>query len=168
LGVPIRTPRRIVVLAGVLLAGVPAIARADCAADCASAYRSCGDDPDVCLSQQGVCLSRCGLGGGERHGAIAYSPEREVYGYSYDFGSANEAAAAALGNCREQDRKADDCEVMVTFHNACGALALGDNGAYGTAWGWSKREAGTKAVTECRPYGGTSCKVEREVCSGTR
>lgn len=152
---------------GILLAAIPAPARADCAADCSSAYRSCAGDPDSCLSQQGVCLSRCGLEA-QRHGAIAYSARKEVYGYSYDFGSSEEAAAAAVSNCREQDEAADDCEVLVWFHNACGALALGDDGAYGSAWGSSQREAGAKALVECRPYGGTSCKLAREVCSGAR
>jgi serine/threonine-protein kinase len=152
----------------VLLAAASA-SWADCASDCSGAYRSCRGNPDTCLSQQGVCLARCGGGAAAvRHGAIAYSERKEVYGYSKDFGSAREAASAAVNNCRKEDVGAGDCKVVVTFHNACGALALGNDGAYGSAWAMSQREASSKALVECRPYGGTSCKVESQVCSGAR
>lgn len=161
-------PRLIAALAGIALATLAAPARADCASDCESAYYSCGGDRDFCLSQQGVCLSRCGLESGERYGAIAYSARKGVYGYSYDYDSRNEAAAVALGYCRKQDRDAGDCEVLLTFSNACGALALGDEGAWGSSWGWTAREADANAVAECRPYGGASCRVERTVCSGVQ
>ncbi|MGH9366161.1 MAG: DUF4189 domain-containing protein [Thermoanaerobaculia bacterium] len=115
------------------------------------------------MSQQGICLNRCTVDR-ERHGAIAYSANKGVYGYSHDVGSSSDAAAAAVRNCRNQENGADDCKVVVTFRNACGALALGKNGAYGSAWGMSQREASAKALVECRPYGGTSCKIERQVC----
>lgn len=159
------TPGRIAALITCLLLAAPSLTWADCAADCGAAYRSCRGNPDSCLSQQGVCLSRCGLER-ERHGAIAYSPLKEVYGYSYDHGSAGAASEAAIGNCRKEDRGASDCKVLVRFHNACGALARGDKGAYGSAWGMSQREAAAKALNECRPHGGNSCKIERQVCSG--
>jgi hypothetical protein len=99
-------------------------------------------------------------------GAIAYSSRKGVHGYSFDFGSVNAASQAALLNCRNQEKGADDCRVLVTFHDACGALALGGNGAYGSAWGLSQREASAKALVECRPHGGNGCKIERQVCSG--
>ena len=156
---------RVGVLATVMLFAAPLASQADCAADCSAAYRSCRGDPDSCLSAQGVCLNRCTVDR-ERHGAIAYSAKKEVYGYSYDVGSSNEAAAAALRNCRNQGKGADDCKVVVTFRDACGALALGDNGAYGSAWALSRRDAAVKALAECRPHGGSSCKIERQVCSG--
>jgi uncharacterized protein DUF4189 len=38
--------------------------------------------------------------------------------------------------------------------------------AYGSAWGRSSREASAKALNECRPHGGASCKIYRQVCSG--
>ena len=148
---------------------------ADCAADCSAAYRSCGGNPDTCLSQQGVCLNRCtledrrpGATEAQRHGAIAYSALKNVYGYSQDHGSSRPAADAAVADCRKKNRGASDCKVLVTFHNACGALALGNDGAYGSAWGLSQREAANKAVAACRPHGGGSCKIERQVCAGAR
>jgi len=161
--------RRVVAaVAGIALAAIATHARADCASDCESAYYSCSGDTDFCLSQQGVCLSRCGLESSELYGAIAYSARKGVYGYSYDYDSAREAAAVALGYCREQDPDAGDCEVLLTFSNACGALALGDEGAWGSSWGWTAREADANALAECRPYGGASCEVAQEVCSGVR
>ena len=161
-------PLRIAVLAAILLVSAPLAVWADCAADCAAAYYSCAgrSNPDSCLSQQGICLNRCTVNR-ERHGAIAYSASKEVYGYSYDLGSPSDATAVAVRNCRSQQTGAGDCKVVVVFHDACGALALGNNGAHGSAWGSSRREASAKALAECRPYGGASCKIERQVCSGT-
>jgi hypothetical protein len=161
------TAIRIIVLAAIGLIAASSPSWADCASDCSSAYRSCSGNPDTCLSQQGVCLSRCGLEA-ERHGAIAYSALKTVYGYSRDYGSSRAAADAAVANCRKENKGASDCKVLVTFRNACGALALGNKGAYGSAWGLSQREAANKALTECRPYGGASCKIEGQVCSGAR
>ena len=160
--------RLALLIVSLVVAAAPPAARADCASDCAAAYRSCRGNPDTCLGQQGVCLNRCGLDGqGPSHGAIAYSVGKQVYGYSHSFGSAKAAGSAAVGNCRKEDQGASDCKVVVTFHDACGALARGDGGAYGSAWGMSRREASTKALEACRPHGGASCKVERQVCSGT-
>jgi hypothetical protein len=105
---------RWIVSAVFLLMATPFAAGADCATECSAAYRSCQGNPDSCLSQQGVCLSRCGLEH-ERHGAIAYSV---------------------------------------------------DKGAYGSAWGMSQHEAAAKALGECRPHGGKSCQIKRQVCSG--
>jgi uncharacterized protein DUF4189 len=160
---------RLIVVAAILPLLSPSPARADCASDCQASYRSCRGNPDSCLSAQGVCLNRCSLGGTrERHGAIAYSSRKEVYGYSHDYDSARGAGDAAVRNCRGQERGADDCRVLVTFHDACGALALGDRGAHGSAWALSGREASAKALAECRPHGGASCKIQREVCSGAK
>ena len=158
---------RIIVLVATGLIAAASLSWADCAADCSAAYRSCSGNPDTCLSQQGVCLSRCGLEA-ERHGAIAYSALKKVYGYSRDYGSSRAAADAAVANCRKENKGASDCKALVTFRNACGALALGNKGAYGSAWGPSQREATNKALVECRPYGGASCKIEGQVCSGAR
>ena len=150
-----------------LLVAAPLATWADCISDCSSAYYSCRGNQDICLGQQGVCLSRCGLeGGSERHGAFAYSALKGAYGYSYDYGSSKAAESAAVRNCRKQDTGASDCKVLVTFYNACGALARGDKGAHGAALGMSQREAAAKALDACRPRGGNSCKIERQVCTG--
>jgi len=112
---------RIAVLAGLLLVSNPLAARADCASDCQASYHNSlrGSNADSCLSAQGVCLNRCTLNRPrDRHGAIAYSSRKEVFGYSHDYDSARAAGDAALRTCRGQERGADDCRVLVTFHNA--------------------------------------------------
>ena len=55
--------------------------------------------------------------------------------------------------------------MLVTFYNACGALARGDKGAHGSDWGHTGREASAKALEKCREHGGDSCKIDRQVCS---
>jgi hypothetical protein len=161
-----KAPIRVAVLTAILLVAAPLAARADCAADCTSRYYDCtrGDNDSFCLGQQGVCLNGCTLAR-EHHGAIAYSAHKKVHGYSFDYDSLAAAREAALRNCRHEDDGAEDCRLLVTFHDACGALALGDDGAYGSAWGLTQREASAKALGECRPHGGDSCKIKREVCS---
>lgn len=162
---------RIAVMAGLLSVSSPLPAGADCASDCEAAYRSCRGNPDSCLAAQGVCLNRCTLDRGqsrERHGAIAYSARTQVHGYSYGYESEKAASDVAVQNCRRQDPGARDCQVAVTFHNACGALARGEKGAHGADWGHSGREASTKALVKCRARRGDSCKIDRQVCSGAR
>ena len=159
---------RVVVLAALFLTLSPSLAHADCADDCQAAYRSCRGNPDSCLGAQGVCLTRCTLDGGqsgERHGAIAYSARTQLHGYSYGYESEKVASNVAVQNCRRQDKGADDCRVLVTFYNACGALARSDKGAHGSDWGHTGREASAKALEKCRKHGGDSCKIDRQVCS---
>jgi hypothetical protein len=162
---------RFAVIGGLLLALGSPPAHADCADDCAAAYRGCRGNPDSCLAAQGVCLNRCTLDRGpgrERHGAIAYSARTQVHGYSYGYESEKAAGDVAVQNCRRQDRGASDCQIAVTFYDACGALARGDKGIHGADWGHSGREASTKALVKCRARGGDSCKIDRQVCSGAR
>jgi hypothetical protein len=160
----------IAVLAGFLAIANPLLARADCASSCEAAYRSCRGNPDSCLAAQGVCLNRCtldrGQGGGDRHGAIAYSARTQYHGYSYGYESEKAAGDTAIGNCRRQDRGATDCQIAVSFSNACGALARGDKGIHGADWGQTGREAAAKALAKCRARGGDGCKIDRQVCSG--
>ena len=157
----------ILVAAAGLLISSSSPARADCASDCAASYRSCRGNPDSCLAAQGVCLNRCTLDRGqsrERHGAIAYSTRTQFHGYSYGYESEKAASSVAVGNCKRQDSGATDCRVLVTFYNACGALARGDKGAHGAEWGHTGREAAAKALEKCRARGGDSSTIERHDC----
>ena len=160
-----------IAVAGLLVVSSLSSAHADCASNCEAAYRSCRGNPDSCLAAQGVCLNRCTLDRGqsrERHGAIAYSARKQVHGYSYGYESEKAASAVAVQNCRRQDPGAGDCQIAVTFYDACGALARGEKGTHGADWGHSGREASTKALAKCRARGGESCKIDRQVCSGAR
>jgi len=109
------------------------------------------------------CEARCRDGGepGPSFGVIAYSRSTGAVGWSYSFGLERAANAAALANCA---RLARDCEVIVSFHDTCAALAVG---AGVVAWAWaapqSRAEAAAKA--ECLKNGGKSCQVEALACS---
>ena len=96
----------------------------------------------------------------EYYGAIAYSPSKRAHGWSYDYPSRRDAERRALVLC---ERHADDCIVPVWFRNACGALAVGDDG-YGSGWGSSRKSAEAQAIQSCRRYSG-HCAVIRWVCT---
>lgn len=76
-------------------------------------------------------------------GAIAYEPARRAVGYSYDLKSAREAKVEALKQCGEAA-----CEVLVSFRNACGAIAQGPGKPFAVT-GVTRAEAQTKALRRC-------------------
>lgn len=94
-------------------------------------------------------------------GAIAYSTSSGSNGFSYGFGSRGQAERAALGNCAAF---AGDCQVLVYFYNACGALAVGRHLGYGYAWNARRSAAKAAALANCRVNDG-GCRVVRWVCS---
>jgi hypothetical protein len=96
------------------------------------------------------------------YGSIAYSPSTDIDGYSYNYPNNGAAQQRALKYCRAQ---AADCKVVVNFHNACGALAVGDGTGWGAAWVAGRRAAENKALANCGAYT-TNCYVKRWVCSG--
>lgn len=159
---------RVAVLSGVLLVFFPLLASADCGDDCQSAYRNClsVSDSRSCSVQLSTCTQTC-VFHSERHGAIAYSESKRTYGYSYDYDRSADAKRAAVKYCRDSVKGgASDCRVVISFWNACGAIALAKDGSYGADWGPTKKEAAAKALNVCKPYGGRNCKVEEVVCSG--
>lgn len=89
-------------------------------------------------------------------GAIAYEPARRAVGYSYDFKSAREAKTEALRQCGESA-----CEVLVSFRNACGAVALGPGKPFAVT-GTTRSEAQTKALRRC---GDKACQIVAWACT---
>jgi hypothetical protein len=89
-------------------------------------------------------------------GAIAYEPARRAVGYSYDFKSAREAKLEALRQCAEPT-----CEVVVSFHNACGAVAQGQGRPFAVT-GTTRAEAETKALRLC---GQKACAIVAWACT---
>lgn len=87
------------------------------------------------------------------------------YGYAYGYGSMGQAKAEALSQCaKEGDRT---CQVVVTVHAGCGALAVSaDCGSRGWAYAGSRGEAERLAMKECFQHGGRGCTVRRWVCDG--
>ena len=90
------------------------------------------------------------------HGAIAYEPGGRATGYSYDFKSAREARVEALRQCGEPA-----CEVLVSFHNACGAVAQGPDRPIAVT-GATRAEAQAKALRRC---GHKACQIVAWACT---
>jgi len=90
------------------------------------------------------------------YGAIAYEPSRRATGYSYDFKSAREAKVEALKQCRDPG-----CEVLLSFHNACGAIAQGPGKPFAVT-GATRDETQTKALRLC---GHKACEIVAWACT---
>lgn len=80
----------------------------------------------------------------DRFGAIAYSTSTGKSGSSWNFRLLGEAYNRALEECAR-----DDCEIATWFKNACGALAVGDNGCWEAHWGANRSDAEAKALNSC-------------------
>jgi hypothetical protein len=102
--------------------------------------------------------SRGGGGLGDHFGAIAFSKNTGTLGYSYDYGSDGAAQQAALQSC------GNDCAVVVSFINACGALAVGAGRGYGTGWAQSREEAESIALRYCASNT-SECGISRWTCT---
>lgn len=94
-------------------------------------------------------------------GAIAYSPSTGATGWSYDAVNEVDAELRALGFC---DENADDCESVITFREACGAVARGANGGWGADWGIDGEIAQELALAQCAQHD-DGCRVIRWQCS---
>lgn len=141
-----------------------------CQARCDSNYYFCnrgGASPGErsCATGRSTCYTRCRGSSGPSYGAIAFSGSADVHGFSRNHDSRARAEAEALAHCRTWGRGAEDCKVLLWFHDRCAALATGDNGAHGSAHDPQRRAAANRALAECRPLGGASCRIVREVCS---
>src|SRR3990172_7569371 len=90
------------------------------------------------------------------YGAIAYEPGRRATGYSYDFKTAREAKIEALKQCRDPA-----CEVLVSFRNACGAIAQGPGKPFAVT-GTTRAEAQAKALRRC---GHQACEIVAWACT---
>lgn len=95
------------------------------------------------------------------YGAIAYSKTTREQGYVYDLESQEEAESTALTLCSDL---ASDCEAVNWFRNACGALAVSSEGAWGTDWGEDEGTAEKKALKACGEYA-KDCQIVRWVCT---
>ncbi|MCA6517862.1 MAG: DUF4189 domain-containing protein, partial [Pseudanabaena sp. M110S1SP2A07QC] len=84
-------------------------------------------------------------------------------GYSWNYSTRAAAENRAISEC-ESISGAGDCEVLIWTRNACMSIAEGSNGAAGTAWSTSRRQAESKARQVCRDYDGVDCRVTRTIC----
>jgi Domain of unknown function (DUF4189) len=95
-------------------------------------------------------------------GAIALSPSTGATGYTWDNVSEVDAELRALEFC---DTNASDCESVVTFRNACGAVAWGTNHGWGSGWDTDEESARQTAMNECS-LRDDGCRILRWQCSG--
>ena len=94
-------------------------------------------------------------------GAIAYSQKTGSMGWSYNYKSQWKAEQVALKKCYKY---ASDCKIATWFRNACGAIAVGQNGGWGAHWGNSAKNAQWRAKKTCQKYD-SYCQVKRWVCT---
>jgi Domain of unknown function (DUF4189) len=97
----------------------------------------------------------------DTYAAIAYSPSTGAYGYGYGFSSRAAAELEALDQCSGRDAR-----VVVWTRNSYCALAVGDDGAYGSAWGTSPSIARNIALQKCRDNDGVRPHIVVTVYSG--
>ncbi len=105
-------------------------------------------------------------------GAIAYSPSDGLYGISQQTVNIEAAEQEAMGNCAVL-AGGRNCRVVISYGNACAALAVSADGAWGADSAITTRgeltkginEAFAKARAQCQARGGTSCGLEQATCS---
>ncbi len=95
----------------------------------------------------------------DKYGAIAYSEETGHWGTAYDYSSQAAAEESALRRCGSAG-----CRIVLWFRNACGALAVGDDGTLGWGWAGSRARAEVIALTECSARG-SGCRILCWACT---
>jgi hypothetical protein len=90
------------------------------------------------------------------YGAIALQRETGQFGYAHDVATSRAAKIEALKQCADPR-----CEVVVSFSNACGALARGSK-KYFPATGAVRQEAETKALRLCAAR---ECEIVAWACT---
>src|SRR5438552_18761583 len=92
-----------------------------------------------CKALLALAFSITGLAGqpcADQFAAIAYSPTTGATGWSYGYSDLGDAQIAATSNCNLAD-----AVVLTWSRNSWCALAKGDDGSYGYAWGNTQEEA---------------------------
>ncbi|MFA5949023.1 MAG: DUF4189 domain-containing protein [Hyphomicrobium sp.] len=79
--------------------------------------------------------------------------------WAHSYPSRAAAEQAALSTCP------GSCKIAIWVQNACAAIAVGERGAWGTAWHSNRRHAEQASVVHCRQYGDQGCAVRQWICS---
>ncbi|URL59527.1 DUF4189 domain-containing protein [Luteibacter flocculans] len=93
-------------------------------------------------------------------GAIVLDAKGGAKGTATDQTSKAAAIRIAMDECRATGAR--NCEVKLTYHNQCAAVAWGDE-SYGIAHDPSLQGASQAAVESCST-GGTGCKTVYTAC----
>ena len=91
-------------------------------------------------------------------GAVGIGPTGAA-GYSFDYGSEGDAIRRVQAECGGR------CTEIKSFYNTCGAMAQGNNGAWGFGWASTLAQAKANAVGYCR-QNGSGCAVRVHACTG--
>ena len=142
--------------------------RADCISDCLAAQDCSLSYSGACSNALSSCSQRC-VGGGESsgggYGAIAYDRTSGAYGYAFQYPDETSAGDFALSKCAEHG---EGCAVIVTFENACAALAIGKKEGAPASYthvSASEEVAKSKAIADCTAGGLADCEVQVWSCS---
>jgi hypothetical protein len=92
----------------------------------------------------------------ELFGAIALGRKSDRFGYSYDWQNPTQANQKALRECGSPD-----CQVVLTFHGGCGAVAEGPSRT-GLGTGKTRSLAEQAALQVCNEPG---CRVTVWACN---
>ncbi|GEO83074.1 MULTISPECIES: DUF4189 domain-containing protein [Alphaproteobacteria] len=120
--------------------------------------------PQSCLAVLAFTILTPAAAFADSYGAIAYSPSTRADGWSHSFSTRADAERRALREC---SNRASGCRVAIWFKNGCGALAVGQDGGWGSGWGGDRRRAELEAISVCNQHA-AQCRVTRWVCSGAQ
>lgn len=144
---------------GLAAAGAPA--RAEDVNQCIDrCFGGVGDQPGF-TSLRDMCVQQCGKNA-TPYGAIAYGAESQAVGWSYDYRTKGDAERRALTDCAQNG---DDCKVVVSLFNSCGAVAAGDNKHFAVVQASKGEQAQANAIAACTKQGGTNCEVQAWSCA---
>ncbi|MCY3702209.1 MAG: DUF4189 domain-containing protein [Rhodospirillales bacterium] len=119
----------------------------------------------ICALAAVIIGSSAPLHAEEPFGSIALSRDSLgsfAWGIAWNPESAPEAEAESLVLCETHGGR--DCQVVGQSRKACGALAIGKDGGYGTGWGVLRAAAAQEALAECRAES-AQCQLELARCS---
>ena len=118
-------------------------------------------DSGYCIIQRQECAGQNKQS--QTYGAIAYSEENRS-GAAWDRQTQADADSGAIRFCIQDG--GTGCKVVKQFWGKfCGAVANASNGTWGSGSGYTNNEAGVDAVSTCRNFGGTDCKVKQVGCN---
>ncbi|HLJ19846.1 MAG TPA: DUF4189 domain-containing protein [Stellaceae bacterium] len=99
----------------------------------------------------------------DSYGAIAYGPKSSAWGSASGEGTAEAAQQKAVSFCA---RHADDCRVVATFSNSCGAVAVVEaTGATFLATNEKRGTAENQARLACTQKNPSGCRVAASICA---
>src|SRR5579872_882760 len=139
--------------------GAPA--RASCFEDCQNTCRGLNG-----LVTSDECVNTCSRQYCEKrekpYGAIAYGSDSMAAGWSYDYENKRDADRRAPAACAQHG---DDCKLVVSIFNSCGAVAAGDNKRFAVGQAPKSEDAQSSAIAACTRQGGSNCEVQAWACA---